>query len=335
MSILFLLPTLAYGIFLGLNQGLWHLSIIGGLTLVVWVLVRSRKAPQENQEIDIGIAGVAVGGRRLSGFSIFWPTWLNLKLLRTMENPPAQVYLERYLEHSEVLKVGIDYEGQPVALEPMHTLIIGPTGSGKTEFLRNMIEFWPHRILAIDFKGGLGFSKAFGIERLVTNHSENLAEFLESAQDELSARELRLSRGEKLRPVMLLVDEFASVVKESPQAAQLFESIASKGRALEFYLFVASQTLSGVSRTVLANCLQRVGLGAIDQVDAMQLGLSKHKRPAFGEGWSTAQLAEANFYFSFPLGQSQISRISQAKTVGFSDSRVVDLSRVRVQSQAQ
>ena len=334
MSILFLLPTLAYGIFLGVSQGMWHLSIIGGLTLAVWILVRSRKSPQENHEIDIGIAGVAVGGRRLTGFSIFWPTWLNLKLLRTMANPPAQVYLEKYLEHTEILKVGIDYEGQPVALEPMHTLIIGPTGSGKTEFLRNLIESWPHRILAIDFKGGLGFSKAFGIERLVTNHSEELAEFLESAQAELGDREIRLSKGEKLRPVMLLVDEFASVVKESPQAAMLFENIASKGRALEFYLFAASQTLSGVSRTVLANSLQRVGLGMIDQVDAMQLGLSKHKKASFGEGWSTAQLAERNLYFSFPLGQSQISRISQAKTVGLGNSRVIDLSRVRVQSQA-
>ena len=327
------MPTLGYGIFLGVSQGLWHLSIIGGLTLVVWVLVRSRKSPQENHEIDVGISGVAVGGRRLTGFSVFWPTWLSLKLLRIMANPPAEVYLEKYLEHSEILKVGIDYEGQPVALEPMHTLIIGPTGSGKTEFLRNLIESWPHRILAVDFKGGLGFSKAFGIEKLATNHSEDLAEFLDSAQAELKEREIRLSKGEKLMPVMLLVDEFATVVKESPQAAMLFENIASKGRALEFYLFVASQTLSGVSRTVLANSLQRLGM--IDQVDAMQLGLSKHKKAPFGEGWSTAQLAGQNLYFSFPLGQSQISRISQAKTVGFGNSRVIDLSRVRVQSKAQ
>lgn len=335
MSVLFLIPTLAYGVFLGITQGLWHLTIIGSLTLVVWVLVRSKKPLQESQEVDLGLSGVAVGGRRLSGFSIFWPTWLNLKLMRELANPPSQVYLERYLDHSEVLKVGIDYEGNPIALQPMHTLIIGPTGSGKTEFLRNLIESWPHRVMAIDFKGGLGFSKAFGIERLVTNHSDDLEEFIQAAEAELVSRELGLSKGEKLRPMLLLVDEFSSVVKQSNQAAQLVENLASKGRALEFYLVAASQTLSGVSRTVLANCLQRVGLGLIDQVDAMQLGLRKNKRAAFGPGWSTAQLSEGNLYFNFPLGQSQVSRISQGQTVSLGNSRVIDLSRVRVKSQAQ
>ena len=335
MSVLFLIPTLAYGVFLGVTQGMWHLTIIGSLTLVVWIMVRSRKPLQENQDIDIGVSGVAVGGRKLSGFSIFWPTWLNLKLMKMMANPPAETYLEKYLDDAQILKAGLDYQGEPFALQSMHTLIIGPTGSGKTEFLRNLVESWPHRILAVDFKGGLGFSKAFGIETLVTNHSDQLSDFIEQTNAELVQRERMLSEGKTLTPTMLLVDEFASVVKESPQAAQLFENVASKGRALEFYLFVASQTLSGVSRTVLANCLQRVGLGNIDQVDAMQMGLNKQKRPAFGPGWSNAQLAEGNLYFSFPLGQSQISKISQRKTVGLGDSRVIDLSRVRVKSKAQ
>lgn len=335
MSILFLIPTLAYGIFLGVSQGLWHLTIIGGLTMVVWILVRSKKPPQSNQQIDIGLAGVAVGGRRLSGVSLFWPTWLNLQLMRELANPSQEIYLERYLDHTEVLKVGIDYDGVPVALKPMHTLVIGPTGSGKTEFLRNLIESWPHRVMAIDFKGGLGFSKAFGIERLVTNHSDDLDEFILEVQQELDDRELKLANSEALRPVILLVDEFSTVVRQSQGAAQLVENIASKGRALEFYLVAASQTLSGVSRTVLANSLQRVGLGLIDQVDAMQMGLSKHRRSEFGPGWSVAQLSEGNRYFNFPLGQSQVSRISKNKPVGIGNSRVIDLARVRVQSQAQ
>lgn len=335
MSVLFLLPTLAYGVFLGLSQGLWHLTIIGGLTLLVWSMVKLKKPPQESQHVDIGLAGVAVGGRRLSGFGIFWPTWLNIKLLNMIANPPQQVYLERYMDHSELLKVGIDYEGLPVCLKPMHTLIIGPTGSGKTEFLRNLVESWPHRVMVIDFKGGLGFQKAYGIDRLVTNHSDDFDEFLNEAQKELENREVSVGRGENLQPIILLVDEFASVVRESTKAAQLAESIVAKGRALDFYLIAASQTLSGVSRTVLANSLQRVGLGSIDQVDAMQLGLNKQLRPAFGTGWSNAQLSEGNVYFNFPLGQSQISRISQRKTVGLGDTRVIDLSRVRVKSKAQ
>lgn len=335
MSILFLIPTLAYGIFLGVSQGLWHLTIIGGLTMMVWILVRARKPPQQNQEVDIGLAGVAVGGRRLSGISIFWPTWLNLQLMRELTNPSKEIYLERYLDHSEILKVGIDYDGIPVALKPMHTLIIGPTGSGKTEFLRNLIESWPHRVLAIDFKGGLGFSKAFGIERLVTNHSEDLDEFVLAAQQELDSREQKLANSEQLRPIFLLVDEFAAVIRQHPHVAQLVENIVSKGRALEFYLVAASQTLSGVSRTVLANTLQRVGLGLIDQVDAMQMGLSKHRRAEFGPGWSVAQLAEGNLYFNFPLGQSQVSRISKGQSMSDGNSRVIDLARVRVQAQAK
>ena len=330
-----MLPTMVYGLFLGLNQGMWHLTIISGLTMFVWILVKSKKAPQESQELEIGLAGVAVGGRRLSSWSIFWPTWLNLKLLRLLANPPATFYLERFLDTHETLKAGIDYEGNPVALQPMHTLVIGPTGSGKTEFLRNLIESWPHKVVAIDFKGGIGFSKAFGIERLATNHSEDLEDFLNYVGSELQSREIQLGSGRRLQPMIFLIDEFASVVKESARAAELVEQVVSKGRALEVHLFASSQTLSGVSRTVLANCLQRVGIGQIDQVDAMQMGLSKNRRPSFGEGWSSAQLAEGQLYFSFPLGQSQISRISQAKTVGFGDSKVIDLSRVRVQAKTQ
>ena len=330
-----MLPTMIYGLFLGISQGMWHLTIIGGLTLVVWIIIKSKKAPQENQELEIGLAGVAVGGRKISSLSIFWPTWLNLKLLRLLENPPAAFYLERFLDNPETLKAGIDYEGKPVVLKPLHTLVIGPTGSGKTEFMRNLIESWPNRVVAIDFKGGLGFSKAFGIERLVTNHSEDLDEFLDYVSSELENREINLASGQKLKPMIFLIDEFASVVKQSTKAAQVVEQVVSKGRALELHLFASSQTLSGVSRTVLANSLQRIGIGQIDQVDAMQMGLSKHTRPSFGPGWSSAQLAENNLYFSFPLGQSQISRISQAKTMGLGDSRVIDLSRVRVQSKAQ
>jgi energy-coupling factor transporter ATP-binding protein EcfA2 len=333
MSILFLLPTLVYGIFLGLSQGMWHLTIIGGLTVAVWILIKSKKPPQENQSLEIGLAGVAVGGKRLTGLSIFWPTWLNLKLLNQLANPPQHLYLEKFLDHSEVLKAGIDHGGELVSLKNIHTLIIGPTGSGKTEFLRNLMESWPHRVMAVDFKGGLGFQRAYGIERVVTNHSDNLEEFASELQMELERREASLGEGKNLEPLILLIDEFASAVRESNAISRLVEDVVSKGRALQLYLFAASQTLSGVSRTVLANCLQRVGLGKIDQVDAMQLGLSKQVRPSFGEGWASAQTSEG-VYFSFPLGQSQISRISQSQTMSLGDTRVIDLSRVRVQSKS-
>ena len=335
MSILFLLPTLGYGIFLGVSQGLWHLTAIGLLTLVIWILIKAKKPLTKSDEIDLGLAGVAVGGRRLKGFSLFWPTWLNLRLLRMLERPASEVLLDQLMESRGVLKAGIKSDGEVVYLRPAHSLIIGPTGSGKTEFMRNLIETWPHRLVVIDFKGGLGFSKAFGIEWVVSNQSEDFNEFLEMIEKELETRERELSEGANPKPLMLLVDELSSVVRSSHQAAVIVDNVATKGRALGVYLFAASQTLSGVSRALMANCLQKIGIGAVDQVDAMQLGLSKQRRHPIANNWASAQISEGQVYFNFPLGQSQVSRISQSQTVGLSDARVIDLSRVRVQASKQ
>ncbi len=335
MSILFLLPTLGYGVFLGLSQGLWHLTAIGLFTLIIWIVIKSKKPLTKSDEIELGLAGVAVGGRKLGGFSLFWPTWLNLALIRMLERPASEVLLDQLLDSRGQLKAGIRSDGEIVFLRPAHTLIIGPTGSGKTEFMRNLIESWPHRLVVIDFKGGLGFSKAFGIEWVVSNHSDDFDQFLEMVHKELETRERELADGQSPKPMMLLVDELSSVTRSSQKAASVLDDVATKGRALGVYLFAASQTLSGVSRSLMANCLQKIGIGAVDQVDAMQLGLSKQRRQPIANGWASAQISEGQLYFNFPLGQSQVSRISQGQTVGLSDSRVIDLSRVRVQASKQ
>ena len=330
-----MLPTLGYGIFLGLSQGMWHLTAIGLLTMLIWILIKAKKPLAKSDEIELGLAGVAVGGRRLRGFSLFWPTWLNLRLLRMLERPASEFLLDGFLDAKSVLKAGIKSDGEVVSLKPSHTLIIGPTGSGKTEFLRNLIESWPERLVVIDFKGGLGFSKAFGIEWVVSNQSDDFNEFLEMVENELSLRERDLAEGINPKPMMLLVDELASVVKNSAKAAAMIDNVATKGRGLGVYLFAASQTLSGVSRALMANCLQKIGVGAVDQVDAMQMGLSKQRRKPIAPNWASAQLAEGQIDFNFPLGQSQVSRISQSQTVGLSNARVIDLSRVRVQASKQ
>lgn len=332
MSVLFLLPGLGYGLFLGLTQGVWHLMFLSLATAIVWLVARSRKPVNPAGEIEISQSGVAVDGRRLHNFSYFWNRQLQLRIVSLLDRERPEVMLERLFDSGLELMAGVDNDGRVIALPDSHCLIIGPTGSGKTELMRLTLENYPHRLATVDFKGGLGLANAWGSVASLTNLDENPDEFWYWLEQQLSQREQQLITGSQPEKLLIMVDELGQVLTSSQRASAAVEKITSKGRSLGVFLIAANQTLSGVSRVVLANCGVRIALVGTDSVDAMQLGAGKQSAKPIAAGWSAANYVRDGVVqvLNFPLGVSQLSRIEKLKRVGLSDAGIKNISRMGI-----
>lgn len=318
--------------FLGISQGIWHLMFLSLATALVWIFARTRKPADPNGELEISISGVAIDGRPLSRFSYFWDPRIQLRVLSYLDAASPNAMLEKLLGSDIPMAAGIAPAGEVIAVPEAHCLIIGPTGAGKTELMRLILDCYPGQLAVVDFKGGLGFGGVWGCVALLTNLDSEPSEFWSWLSQELDARERMLVAAKSPEKLIVLIDELGQVIASSLQAGTLIERITSKGRSLGVFLMAANQTLSGVSRVVLANCAARVALAGIDPVDAMQLGAGKVEMPQASAGWAAGTLIyeSKQSQFSFPLGVSQLSRIEKLKRVGLGNSGIKDLPSVGV-----
>lgn len=185
------------------------------------------------------------------------------------------------LKTGEIMYLDIK-EGAEFGAGP-HGMLIGTTGSGKSEFLRTLIlslaaTHHPDQInlLLTDFKGGSTF---LGMERLphtaaVVTNMEEEAELVsrmgEVLTGELDRRQSILrqagiqvgaagalsgvaeyekhrERGADLAPLptlFVVVDEFAELLQNHPDFIALFDRICRVGRSLRVHLLLATQSLN-------------------------------------------------------------------------------------------
>lgn len=175
-----------------------------------------------------------------------------------------------------------------------HALVGGTTGSGKSEFLQTWIMSLATRVspdcvsfLLIDYKGGAAFAECAELPHtvgLVTDLDPHLvSRALTSLQAELRHREeLLASRGAKdmvtlerrsdpaTPPALLIViDEFATLVKEVPEFVEGIVDIAQRGRSLGLHLILATQRPAGViTENLRANTNLRIALRVADAADS-------------------------------------------------------------------
>lgn len=174
-----------------------------------------------------------------------------------------------------------------------HTLIGGTSGAGKSELLQSMVAALAARhpptrlnFLFVDYKGGASsnvFAELPHTVGYVTNLSADLAlRALTSLRAELNHR-MRLMEGrakdlaemldkhpdEAPASLVIVVDEFATLVKEVPEFVAGIIDIAQRGRSLGIHLVLATQRPSGsVNENILANTNLRISLRMLDRSES-------------------------------------------------------------------
>ncbi len=156
-----------------------------------------------------------------------------------------------------------------------HGLIVGATGSGKSELLRTIVASLAasHRpedlcFVFVDFKGGAAFAELSGLPHsagMITNlqHDLSLIDRMHAAlfgeqqrrqsilraagnlDDVAAYRALRASDPtlEPLPHLLVIVDEFGELLANRPEFIELFLAIGRVGRSLGMHLLLSSQRL--------------------------------------------------------------------------------------------
>ncbi|OLR92193.1 type VII secretion protein EccCa [Actinokineospora bangkokensis] len=213
--------------------------------------------------------------------------------------------------------IGVTGDGEVIELdlkEPAqggmgpHGMLIGATGSGKSELLRTLVcglaathSSEVLNFVLVDFKGGatfLGMEKLPHTSAMITNLADELP-LVDRMQDSLNGEMTRRQEllrasghpslfeyekarvgGEQLPPLptlFLVVDEFSELLTAKPEFMELFVSIGRLGRSLGVHLLLASQRLDeGRIHRVEGHLSYRIALRTFSSMESRSvIGVAK------------------------------------------------------------
>jgi hypothetical protein len=346
MQLLWYLPSLIIGLTVGFSSGYWQLAMVSVLMVSLMLgvqLYRNRYPPFEpGSTVHLSAGAVAINNRVLPKYQVFWKKqWHKLLLehfqtrsapdlladliarktqegLRPSSSPPLGIWLGATASTDSAEQI-ID-----LAVDGPHLIIVGPTGSGKSELLKlivhSLVDGQQVQLVLFDYKGGATLERfsnsALGMGTdLNTQASSRLWDFVSS---ELASREklfasqgvsdisqFNSSRG-TLQPIVLVVDELAAVLASGQKASSAIEDVCARGRSLGVHIIAATQSLTGIPRALMTNLRARIAMSSSDPIDFVQLGInpSKTAMPAVS-GWANAWVMTARKQpegFYFPIG---------------------------------
>lgn len=235
------------------------------------------------------------------------PGAVRLLDLLDLDPPTGQAVAARWRTSGPSTRavIGVGLNGPfPVDLDSRHDgphgLIAGTTGSGKSELLQTLIAGLavanrPDEMtfVLIDYKGGSAFAGCARLPHtvgLVTDLDGHLTQrALRSLAAELRRREHVLLRASAkdiddyerqrtgaglpvLPRLLIVIDEFASLVAELPEFVAGLVDIARRGRSLGVHLLLATQRPAGVvTADIRANTNLRIALRVTDPAESSDI----------------------------------------------------------------
>ncbi|MCW2670464.1 MAG: putative cell division-related protein, partial [Frankiales bacterium] len=213
-------------------------------------------------------------------------------------DPPTAAGVRARWGRTTAAVVGLDADG-PVVVDLRrdgpHVLVAGTTGSGKSELLQTLVASLAvanrpdaMTFVLVDYKGGAAFKDCARLPHtvgMVTDLDGHLVErALASLTAELRRREQLLAQagakdiedlwatGTALPRLVIVIDEFASLVEELPDFVRGLVGIAQRGRSLGVHLVLATQRPSGVvSPEIRANTNLRLALRVTDATESLDV----------------------------------------------------------------
>jgi S-DNA-T family DNA segregation ATPase FtsK/SpoIIIE len=258
-------------------------------------------SPDWCERIARALAPIRDAGGREDGHDL--PARCRLLDVLGMDPPSGQALAARWRAGGRTTEavVGLGEDGPfPIDLrhDGPHGLIGGTTGSGKSELLQTIVASLATAnrpdamtFVLVDYKGGAAFAECVYLPHtvgMVTDLDPHLVErALTSLSAELNRREHILARaGAKniddytaaaasspgltpLPRLLIVIDEFASMVRDLPDFVTGLVNIAQRGRSLGIHLLLATQRPAGVvSADIRANTNLRIALRVLDSADS-------------------------------------------------------------------
>ena len=345
MQWIWYLPSMLIGLGFGFSSGYWQLALISVLMVLILIGTQGYKNryPQfdENSVVHVSNAAVAIGNRVLPRFQFLWKAQWHQLLLAELSKASTGGHFALALDRIKQNRFRVNGVGEgklvswiganenremvlDLVTDGPHLIVVGPTGSGKSEFLRLLLTSLratqDFKLALFDYKGGAALEEfaedSIGIATDLYQESQlklfavlahELAERERLfASAKCSSIETYVAAGNQLSRLVVVVDEFVAALASGPKALATIEDIAARGRSLGVHLVAATQSLSGVSRAMLTNLRARVAMSSSDPIDMVQLGINPGKHKSINvSGWASAIVyfgsnqAES---FGFPLG---------------------------------
>ncbi|MBO0729658.1 MAG: type VII secretion protein EccCa [Acidimicrobiaceae bacterium] len=289
------------------------------------------------------------------------------------DGTPSSDNNERLPEDTLRMAIGVDGQGEPVHLDLKesalggmgpHGLVLGATGSGKSELLRTLVAglaltHSPDELAFVlaDFKGGAAFaglSELPHVAGMITNLVDDLslvdrmfaALFGEQQRRQQALRKAgnvdsvpeyhrlrragRLPGAEPLPYLLVVVDEFGELLTARPDFIELFTAIGRVGRSLGMHLLLASQRLEeGRLRGLEGHLSYRICLrtfSATESRAAIGTADAFHLPPAPGSGYLKV---DTTIYQRFKAALVSAPATARPRPTSPSPARVIDFAAGR------
>ncbi|BAJ64626.1 MULTISPECIES: FtsK/SpoIIIE domain-containing protein [Anaerolinea] len=220
---------------------------------------------------------------------------------------PIGVYTQR--DHLELAVLNFLDQDRGGA-HAFHAILIGSTGSGKSEFMKSLIlgaaiRYSPKflNFFIMDFKGGNNYQIFTTLPHLsgfVTNLDKNelVERVIDSILNEIDRRQAKFTNASKkdiwdyneefpnnpLPHLILFLDEFTRGLTEFPRLREPLDVLVRQGRSLGMHLILANQSVNAEVDKLLENVGWRIALMVKkpEEMHFIKRGLPSPTRPGQG-----------------------------------------------------